>query len=232
MRSFFSIIASLLPVVAIAVAHDDSSSAYDPHVGTRTCSDADDIGHHSTSTIFDSDCDPHHGTCSGGDDIDHPRTTPSVTVQSKVFPASSTVVSGCPALVKTVDICSTCVTPDCIVFETITANCDCPGPVVTLTRSHPCDLGCADLGCGTAYTVVSATGCSSTTRTSTASITPTITTASTSSTSTDSASTASVSSSSSPITQAASTTTTSSQSVVPSTSSAGAARGPAPFRLW
>ncbi|KAK3324454.1 hypothetical protein B0T19DRAFT_486619 [Cercophora scortea] len=248
MHSFFSIIASLLLFLTVAVAHDDSS-ACDPHVGTQTCSDADDIGHHSTSTVFSSheddighhstitisssDCDLSHGTCSDGHDNDHPSTTTGgVTVKSGhgVFPASSTVVSGCPALVKTVDICSTCVTPDCIEFQTITANCDCPGPVVTLTRSHPCALGCADLGCGTAYTVVSATGCPSTT--SSASITSTTTTGIITSTTTESSSTVSVSSGSSPSTGAASTAVTSSRTLVAATSTANAARGPAPFRLW
>ncbi|KAK3389267.1 hypothetical protein B0H63DRAFT_463296 [Podospora didyma] len=69
-------------------------------------------------------------------------------------------VSGCAAVVSTTDICSTCFTADCVVLATITVNtdCGCPATPVTIYSSHPCDLGCDGLGCGTAYTVVTTSG--------------------------------------------------------------------------
>ncbi|KAK1755407.1 hypothetical protein QBC47DRAFT_413174 [Echria macrotheca] len=65
-----------------------------------------------------------------------------------------TAVSGCPAAVSTTDICSTCVTADCVVEQTMTVPCGCPSPPLTLLSSHPCSLGCDGLGCATVYEVV------------------------------------------------------------------------------
>lgn len=64
------------------------------------------------------------------------------------------LVSGCAAAVSTTSICSTCVTAACVYEETMTVSCGCPSPAVTIFASHPCDLGCDDLGCGTITKVV------------------------------------------------------------------------------
>ncbi|KAK1831291.1 hypothetical protein QBC39DRAFT_351561 [Podospora conica] len=65
-----------------------------------------------------------------------------------------TLVSGCAAAVSTTSICSTCVTAACIYEETMTVSCGCPSPPVTIYASHPCELGCDNLGCGTFTKVV------------------------------------------------------------------------------
>lgn len=36
----------------------------------------------------------------------------------------------------------------------MTVSCGCPSPAVTIFASHPCELGCDDLGCGTITKVV------------------------------------------------------------------------------
>ncbi|SPQ25366.1 d518b934-6f69-4895-b448-2939b611c5c5 [Thermothielavioides terrestris] len=72
--------------------------------------------------------------------------------------ASIVYVSGCAAVVSTTDVCSTCLTIDCVVPATITAGCDgCPTAAPTVYRSFPCDQGCNVVGCKTVYTVVTAT---------------------------------------------------------------------------
>ncbi|KAL2018667.1 hypothetical protein VTK56DRAFT_502 [Thermocarpiscus australiensis] len=67
-------------------------------------------------------------------------------------------VSGCAAAVSTTDICTTCVTADCVILATVTISCGCPDPPATIFRSHPCDRGCSGLGCATVYTVVTSSG--------------------------------------------------------------------------
>ncbi|KAK3318134.1 hypothetical protein B0H66DRAFT_602736 [Apodospora peruviana] len=85
-----------------------------------------------------------------------PTPTPSSGGGINTNP-TPTVVSGCPAILSTTDICSSCVTPECVILATATASCGCPDPLVTVYRSHPCDLGCAGLGgCKTVWTVESA----------------------------------------------------------------------------
>ncbi|KAG7287203.1 hypothetical protein NEMBOFW57_006708 [Staphylotrichum longicolle] len=67
-------------------------------------------------------------------------------------------VSGCPAVVSTTMICSTCMTAACVVPATIVAGCgSCPATPPTIYRGFPCDQGCSNLGpCKTIYEIVTA----------------------------------------------------------------------------
>ncbi|KAH6632508.1 hypothetical protein F5144DRAFT_593245 [Chaetomium tenue] len=72
--------------------------------------------------------------------------------------ASIDSVSGCAAVVSTTDVCSTCVTMECIALATITAGCgSCGETPPTIYRSFPCDEGCDNIGCKTLFSVVTAT---------------------------------------------------------------------------
>ncbi|KAK4110375.1 hypothetical protein N656DRAFT_292227 [Canariomyces notabilis] len=67
-------------------------------------------------------------------------------------------VSGCPAVVSTTHVCSTCMTIQCVASVTITAGCGtCPASPPTIYRGYPCEEGCSALtGCKPVYTVVTA----------------------------------------------------------------------------
>ncbi|KAL2177787.1 uncharacterized protein P884DRAFT_199726 [Thermothelomyces heterothallicus CBS 202.75] len=80
-------------------------------------------------------------------------------IAQEAMSASIVSVLGCPAVVSTTDVCSTCVAAACVVPATITAGCgDCPESPPTVYRSFPCEEGCNNIGCRTVYSVVTATG--------------------------------------------------------------------------
>ncbi|KAK0750897.1 hypothetical protein B0T18DRAFT_478048 [Schizothecium vesticola] len=95
-------------------------------------------------------------------DDDSSSSIATVTLSSLASTASPglittkapTLVSGCAAALSTTSICSTCVTAACVYEETITVSCGCPSPPLTIFASHPCELGCDNLGCGTITKVV------------------------------------------------------------------------------
>ncbi len=68
-------------------------------------------------------------------------------------------VSGCAAVVSTTNVCTTCMTADCVYEATITAGCDgCSDVPPTVYKSFPCDQGCSGLGCKTVFSVMTVTG--------------------------------------------------------------------------
>ncbi|EAQ87434.1 hypothetical protein CHGG_04053 [Chaetomium globosum CBS 148.51] len=72
--------------------------------------------------------------------------------------ASIDSVSGCAAVVSTTNVCSTCVTMECVAPATITAGCgSCDETPPTIYRSFPCDQGCDNIGCKTVFSVETAT---------------------------------------------------------------------------
>ncbi|KAK0636454.1 hypothetical protein B0T17DRAFT_651238 [Bombardia bombarda] len=144
--------------------------------------------------------------------------------------------SQCPTVSRTVDICSSCFTADCITTQTVTASCGCPEPLVTIFRSHPCALGCDGLGaCATEYALLNATDCP-TTSTSTSASSTSITTTTGTSTGTSSSGTVtstSTTSTSTPGTPAPATSTTiTSSAPTTTTASSNAAGRPRPFKFW
>lgn len=115
---------------------------------------------HSHGTILlDTNTDPPSATFAQAKDEPSSPTATITSLASTVSPGlattkAPTLVSGCAAAVSTTSICSTCVTAACVYEETMTVSCGCPSPAVTIFASHPCDLGCDDLGCGTITKVV------------------------------------------------------------------------------
>lgn len=111
--------------------------------------------------LLDAHTDPPSATLAQAkDDPSSPGATiTTLILASTVSPGLATtkpptLVSGCAAAVSTTSICSTCVTAACVYEETMTVSCGCPSPAVTIFASHPCELGCDNLGCGTITKVV------------------------------------------------------------------------------
>ncbi|KAJ4286901.1 hypothetical protein N0V88_007845 [Collariella sp. IMI 366227] len=82
-----------------------------------------------------------------------------------IAPASATNPDppNCPTITQTAFQCSSCVVPACLVMSTVTKNCGCPDKPETRFLSFPCDMtkrSCG--GCATTYSIVTATGCSTT----------------------------------------------------------------------
>ncbi|KAK3379656.1 hypothetical protein B0T24DRAFT_612568 [Lasiosphaeria ovina] len=154
MNSLLRVVISALAIAAAAVAQDVTCDALIPGCTGDTAVSV------PVSSVDGTVSAPEPALTSTTSTDDGAATNTAVSGPALTASPSLQSVSGCAAVVSTTDICSTCFTADCVILATITVNtnCGCPATPATIYSSHPCALGCGGLGCGTAYTVVTATG--------------------------------------------------------------------------
>ncbi|KAL2015992.1 hypothetical protein VTK56DRAFT_4460 [Thermocarpiscus australiensis] len=76
-----------------------------------------------------------------------------------VTEAPDPLATGCPTVTATTNQCRTCAYPMCLAIRTLTQGCGCPDTPATSYTSHPCHERCQGIGCSTAWSIVTATGC-------------------------------------------------------------------------
>ncbi|KAL2116257.1 hypothetical protein VTJ04DRAFT_8424 [Mycothermus thermophilus] len=69
------------------------------------------------------------------------------------------VLTGCPTVTATRELCTTCPVPLCLGLVTLTQSCGCPATAPTVYLDFPCASGCSGIHCPTSYSIVTASDC-------------------------------------------------------------------------